>query len=166
MSNYKSNQKNIFLSKYKHHSFRQNNSSTNMPLDTATDDAQKWLERFKPNMQSINKQDVKTTLPQFVQDFIYVVWRTENEEVYEKPQKKQEPRCNITRWNQIKEEIFEGEEQRRQENTFKMSQNNDRNNRDRPASQFRPYSYNKKPKKKKIFDLEKETANDGFPTLN
>ena len=166
MSNHKPNQKNIFLSSnYRYHSFSKNNSSTNMSLETSGDDAQKWLERFKPNMQSINKHDIKTMLPRFVQDFIYAVWRSENEEVYEKP-KSPKPRCNGTRWNQIKEEIFEGEEQRRQENTFKMSRNNDRNSQDRPTSRFRAYSYKPKPKKKKIFDLAKETANDGFPTLN
>ena len=166
MSNQKPNQKNIFLSKYRRHSFRKNNSSTNISMDPNANDAQKWLEKFRPDMQSINKQDVKTTLPRFVQDFIYVVWHTENEEVYEKPQKNQAQISTQTRWKQIKEEIFEGEEQRRQENTFKMSRNNDRNNRDRPASRFRPCSYKPKPKKKKIFDLAKETANDGFPTLN
>lgn len=165
MSNQKSNQKNLFLNKNRRHSFRKNNS-TSMSLDTNADDAQKWLERFRPNMLSITKPDAKTTLPRFVQDFIYAVWCTENEEVYEKPQKNQGTITAPTRWNQIKEEIFESEEQRRQENTFKMSRNNDRNNQDRPASRFRSYSYKPKPKKKKIFDLEKETANDGFPTLN
>ena len=165
-SNPKSNLKNIFLSKYKHHSFSKNSGATKMSLDTNADDAQKWLEKFRPDMQSINKPDAKITLPRFVQDFIYEVWCTDNEEVYEKPQKNQAQISTQTRWKQIKEEIFESEEQRRQENTFKMSRNNDRNSQDRPTSRFRAYSYKPKPKKKKIFDLAKETANDGFPTLN
>ena len=87
-SNPKSNLKNIFLSKYKHHSFSKNSGATKMSLDTNADDAQKWLEKFRPDMQSINKPDAKITLPRFVQDFIYEVWCTDNEEVYEKPQKK------------------------------------------------------------------------------
>ena len=53
----------------------------------------------------INKQDIKTTCPRFVQDFIYAEWHTENEEVYENPKKNYGPKCNGTRWNQIKEEL-------------------------------------------------------------
>jgi len=174
MSNYEPNSENIFLSKGKNRqrSFRGYNNTTSASSCT-NDDAQKWLDRFKLNMESINKQDIKTTLPQFVQDFIYKVWSTEDNELYKKPKKTQTPECNTTRWNQIKEDIFESEEQKRQENTFKMSQNNysnndrnnDRNNRDRCASHFRSRSY-KKPKKKVIFDLEKETSTNGFPNLN
>ncbi len=126
--------------------------------------AKSWLEKYKPELHCISKNTAKTTIPRFVQDFIYNTWNktTLNEdETFERPKKIKSDKC-APRWSQIKSEMFEREEIKKQENSFKK----DRNYQEHPSSYFRSRSYKAKPKKEPIFDLAKETTNNGFPVLH
>ena len=163
MSGGKTNQRNIFLKSSNNHFSRSTFDHKESQPDESVE-ANNWLEKFKPTLQCINKDTLKTTLPRFVQDYICKTWQKKmigEVEEFEKP-KKGKSGGGAARWDQIKSEMFEREEIKKQDNTFK----NSNHYQERSFSRFRPNSYKPKPKKEPIFDLAKETERNSFPDLN
>jgi hypothetical protein len=156
--------RNIFLNKSDNRFSR----SLDDNIDINTTRAKQWLEKNKPTLRKINKKTLETTIPNFVQDYIYRIWTrkcvNENDE-FEKPEEIK-PIQNISRWNQIRSELTEYEEKKNQENSFRQERDYNSRSSSRSSSRFRPNSYKSKPKKKPQFDLAKETEHDGFPDLN